>query len=180
MQMLVREGGSTSVSQQFFDYSIAYLNAAKVLNARALEIEIKWADATVVLWNACHAVELFLKATILLKEPSIKHSKLQDHNIARLAQRHRLLYDQKRFHWEIPFMVTTESMIGANGYSIKLSEEDRKRIEGRIPFSIEHRYPVDREGKPWDGLQGMSPAGFAQALDRLHNDFNRIWNAGQP
>ncbi|MDD5578615.1 MAG: hypothetical protein PHY16_04950 [Methylobacter sp.] len=81
------------VHEQLFAY--AYLSAAHVLCAKTLErAEARdWSAGAVILMNASHAVEIFLKATLLKRDESVDVWQF-GHDIAELAKEYEKQYPE--------------------------------------------------------------------------------------
>jgi hypothetical protein len=157
------------VFEQLFAFAYAYLNAAHLLcaNAIARAEDRDWAAGAVVLMNASHAVELFLKAALLKHDESIDVWRF-GHDIAALATEYEKLHPQPEWAWDIPFRQWQPEGLS--------SEQMRIYRDGVAPPSIEFRYPVTRQGAPWLTLHGFEPHSMARDLKRIEEDFDRICN----
>lgn len=154
------------VQEQLYAFAYAYLEAATNLNTVAVSQADRrdWPRGAVVLMNAAHAVELFLKASILRRDQQV-NIWAAGHNIRSLAEKFSRLYPD--LNWEVPFQGLSPD---------ELSTDEQKVLrEGTAPASIEFRYPVNKQGHPWLALQGFEPHSFARDLERLERDFDRIY-----
>ena len=134
---------------QLLAYADAYLAASKALCERTLEADrqVEWTDGSIVLWNAVHAIELFLKGVLLKRDPNTFASNFQ-HNISDLAKEYEARFTEAEFAWDIPFQ---------RGMPEGLSADGAKKFKyGTNHPSIELRYPWSRRGKP--GLPSMATA----------------------
>jgi len=156
-----------SVSQKFFIYSEAYLNSAESLCEVITNSAEKqnYAQGLVVLYLTFHAVELFLKAAILNKEPS----EPLNHKIEKYEKRYKNLYPGKRFTLNIPF--ETEYI------GLQPTEIAEIEAEANItPPDQLNRYPVDRSGKEWNELHAFEPYTFLKELRNMRENFNSVKN----
>lgn len=156
-----------SVSDQLFAFAHAYLAAAQVLcdDAVSRSFERDWPTGAVVLMNSAHAVELFLKATVLKREPT-HDVEAYGHNIHALAGLYESLYPGDEFAWEIPFR---------NALPDSLTRKEAcfvRKVSAEA--SIEFRYPVTKQGCQWLTLRGFEPHSFRRELRRIQDDFDRI------
>ena len=88
--------------EQFFIFSEAYFDSAERL-CKLLKRSTRKASYTrgcVVLYLAFHAAELFLKGSILEKNPEEKLT----HNLEGYFNRYTKLYPSKKFRFELPFL----------------------------------------------------------------------------
>lgn len=165
MQMIVdSEIHHLSVPSRFFSYAHAYRNAAYALCEKmALNNEsCSWPNASVVLMLASHAVELFLKGAILVRDPA---AILDHHRIDELSDEYSKLFPETSFLWQIPFKTEYVGM----------PEEEIDTLKKKTPIpSILYRYPVDKDGIAWKGLYGFIPPPFVTLLEHMENDFERI------
>ena len=90
--------------EQLFAFSYSYLEASKTLCIEAIRHaeERDWSRGAVVLLNAAHAVELFLKAVLVRKVPDFDIWKY-GHDIHALATEYDKLYSDPSHAWNIPF-----------------------------------------------------------------------------
>ena len=156
------------VHEQLFEFSYSYLTAAQVLCQRAVErAEIKdWPAGAVVLMNAAHAVELFLKASLLRKDREFDVW-VFGHDIHSLANEYERQFPGPDLSWDIPFRHSVPDDI---------TEDERKHYRQHTAQpSIALRYPVSRLGSSWLTLQAFEPHSFSQDLSRLEKDFDRIY-----
>jgi hypothetical protein len=157
------------VHEQLFAFAYGYLSAGHVLCAKAIERADArdWSAGAVVLMNASHAVELFLKAVLLKRDASIDVWRFS-HDIAALADEYKKRFMGPEWVWDIPFRQAQPDGLSA--------EQRRIYRDGVALPSIEFRYPVTKQGQPWITLQGFDPHSFARDLKRIEEDFDRICN----
>jgi hypothetical protein len=139
-----------SASVQLFAYAHAYLRSSAILasHVKRLRKDPRYPRASVVLFLAGHAVELFLKAAILARAPD---EKLDHHRLEDLKDRFDALYPEPEFRWSMPFEAVP---LGVTKDELR---ELRKRGEPRDQL---YRYPLDRKGKKWVGLSGFEGTSF--------------------
>lgn len=157
------------VHEQLFAFAYAYLAAATVLGQRAVErAELKdWPAGAVVLMNAAHAVELFLKATLLRKNSNFDVWAFS-HDIHSLANEYERQFPEQNLSWDIPFRHSLPD---------DLNQDQKKYYrEHTAQPSIQLRYPVSRLGSSWLTLQAFEPHSFQQELLRMEKDFDRIYH----
>lgn len=153
-----------TVPQRFFEYAIAYRNAASALcSSMADERKLRtWPNANVVLLLAAHSTELFLKGAILSRDPS---AKIEHHYLDTLDGEYKRLYTDPHFNWEIPFRTEWGD----------LSEAEIQAVRKTSPVpSMLYRYPVAKGGLEWNGAFGFEAHSFVEILDQLERDFRRI------
>jgi hypothetical protein len=157
------------VHEQLFAFAYAYLSAAHLLCAKAIERAgaRDWSAGTVVLMNASHAVELFLKAALLKRDESLDIWRL-GHDIAALAKEYEKRFPEPEWTWDVPFRQSPPEGLS--------SEQRCIYRDGVAPPSIEFRYPVTKHGQPWITLHGFEPHSFARDLAQIEQDFDRIYN----
>lgn len=153
--------------ERFFAFARAYQSAAAVLcQQMASDPEASnWPNASVVLFLAGHALELFLKGVIYHRDPS---ADLRHHRIDALVEEYSRYYPDESFTCSIPF---TREYLGFAAAEIHAMQET-----AFIP-SIHYRYPVDRIGEERKSVQGFVPLKFLETLERMQNDFDRIQSA---
>ena len=157
------------VHEQLFAFAYAYLSAAKLLCKQEIDHveDCDWSAGTVVLMNASHAVELFLKAALLRKDGSID-AWAYGHDIAALAKEYERQFPDPKLAWDLPFRQSKPEGLSA--------EHLRLYRDGVAPPSIEFRYPVTKNGEPWITLHSFEPHSFARDLEKIEDDFNRIYH----
>ena len=96
------EMSNLTVPQRFFEYAIAYRNAASAMCTSMVETQSlrTWPNANVVLLMAAHSIELFLKGVILSRDPL---AKIEHHFLDSLGTEYKRLFLESQFDWEIPF-----------------------------------------------------------------------------
>lgn len=155
------------IPEQLFAFAYAYLDAAETLCQKTIERaeERDWPSGAVVLMNAAHAVELFIKAALLRHDKSIDVWSF-GHDVAALAKAYNTHFPEPELAWDIPF---------ATPQPDGLTSEEQRLVKKLIAHpSIELRYPVTKEGMPWLTLHGYEPHSFAKDLERIRADFDRI------
>ena len=158
------------VHEQLFAFAYSYLTAAQVLGQRAVErTEHKdWPGGAVVLMNAAHAVELFLKAALLRKNSEFDIWAFS-HDIHSLANEYERQFPEPELSWDIPFR---------HSLPADLTQDEKKYYRQHTAQpSIQLRYPVSRLGTSWLTLQAFEPHSFQQDLSRLEKDFDRIYQS---
>jgi len=161
---------NSPIYEQLFAFAYAYLNAAKVLCVKAVDNADArdWAAGSVVLMNASHAVELFLKATLLRSDEAM-NVWAYGHDISRLADEYEKRFRKPEMSWDILFRRPKPD---------ELSPEEAGIYKKFVADpSIEFRYPHARLGEPWLTLHAFEPHSFSRDLDRIENDFDRIRQA---
>ncbi len=153
-----------TLPQRFFEYAIAYLNAASAMCSSMVEDQAMrtWPNANVVLLLAAHSTELFLKGAIFSRDPL---AKIEHHFLDSLGTEYTRLFPEPQFKWEIPFRTDWGS----------LSETEIQVMRKTLPTpSMQYRYPVSKGGKEWDGVHGFEAGSFMNVLEQVDQDFQRI------
>ena len=154
------------VPERFLEYAFAYLESAKILCDHLVKnpSEETYARGNACSFNARLAVELFLKASILKKDPNLD----LHHVIERLRDEYVRHYTEPRFHWNLQF---TTRVIGgeaaANGQIVK--EHLKKN-----PTDQRFRYPVNKQSEPWDGSGTFNASNFISTLQKIEQDMIRL------
>ncbi len=151
--------------EQFFAFSIAYLDSARrlcVVLKRSI-IKATYARGCVVLYLTFHAVELFLKGAILSKSPNEK----LNHDIEGYYKRYNNLYPKKTFNFELPYRT---EYLGLEPEIIELVKKQQP------PPDQLHKYPTDNKGSEWKGAFAFKPVEFVEIIEQLILDFGRIEN----
>lgn len=151
----------TDIPDELFRLSEAYLAAADNLNRQLKNgaWPSSYQRGQVVLFLALHAVELHLKGCIKTLQPSYRAG----HSIANLISDLRSLRPSIEF--DPPF--------GTEPLPIVLEGEPPHVNWDKVANQV-FRYPMDREGEPWEGLFGFSADIFQGSLDQLHGDFESM------
>lgn len=158
------------VPEQFFQFADAYLKAA------IMQCDIvaqppsygRWPDAAVVLHLAAHAIELFLKAAILLREPGAEPASA-GHDIGKLTRKFRELYPEPEFDWEIPFSAAD------------LDQDVPRTIKyERAMQSMVYRYPLKKKHEQWSQLSALEPSSFKTDLLGWQAKFAHLQNSCRP
>jgi hypothetical protein len=154
------------VPEQYFQYADAYLRAAIRQCEFLAELPLRgpWPDATVALFLAAHAIELFLKAAILLREPGTDPA-TAGHDISKLTRKFRELFPEPEFDWEVPF-------------SAEDADQDVPPTikSERAMQSMVLRYPLNKKQVPWSQLSAMEPTTFKRDLLGWQEKFAQLQN----
>ena len=140
-------------SQQLFAFSRAYLKSSIALCSRIQRLHRvpRYPEATVVLFLARHAVELFLKGAIIARSPKAR----LDHDLERLKSKYDQLYHGAQFSWTLPF--TTE-------YPGMTPAEISKAKKHTPPGEQVYRYPIDKAGAKWTDIFALEPRTFQRDM----------------
>ena len=123
-----------------------------------------------------HSIELFLKGAILQKASSEKFSGRNGHDLGHLYSRYTNLYPGKAYAIEFPFKREVPDIEGMDP-QLELADELlalSQQLEKTMPEDQMHRYPSDRNSKPWKALLGFEPHSFMPVLKKLKADFIQI------
>lgn len=156
------------VAERLFAYADAYRNASFLVSSQIASDPkaFGWSDAAVALLLAAHAVELFLKAALLKRFPDVNIADYR-HRLDDLSEAYRDRFKEPNFDWDIPFT--------GGEYPDEVTQEEIILSRKSMPVpSIRYRYPVNRDGDEWRGLEGFEAMSFTQLLVRLKEDFHRI------
>jgi hypothetical protein len=157
--------GMASDADECFAFAGAYLDSALrlcVILARSHR-KATFERASVVMFLAAHAVELFLKGAILRKRPDLH---IGHHDLEQLHSTYTGLYRAKRFAFtRQPFQVEYLGMTPA---------EAREAKKSSPPIDQLYRYPKDKSGKPWAAAIGIEPSSCRKWLLELQADFTRL------
>jgi hypothetical protein len=153
---------NSSMPLQFVLFADAYLDsAARLCKAfKRSTRKLSYPRGAVVLSLAFHALELFLKAAILQKNPKEK----LHHDVERLESIYRLLYPGDQFQLDVPFK--TEFL------GFQPEEIAKKRLA--FPQDQLNRYPCDKSGRNWGGVFAFEPISFLPVIEQLQRDFERL------
>ncbi len=155
---------NSKIPLQFVLFADAYLDSAIRL-CRVLKRstrKLSYPRGAVVLFLAFHAVELFLKAAILEKNPKEK----LHHDIEQLEVTYRSYYPEKQFLFAVPFK--TEFL----GFQ----PEEIIKKKPVLPQDQLNRYPCDKKGRDWGGVFAFDPVSFLPVIEELQHDFKRLRN----
>ena len=154
------------VPKQYFQYADAYLRAAIRQCEFLAELPLRgpWPDATVALFLAAHAIELFLKAAILLREPGTDPA-TAGHDISKLTRKFRELFPEPEFGWEVPF--SGEEL----GQDVPPTIKSERAMQSMVL-----RYPLNKKQMPWSQLSAMEPATFKRDLLGWQEKFAQLQN----
>jgi len=153
-------------AEQLLAFAKSYLSASKVLCQRIEDNfdQAKYADGCVVIFTAYHAVELFLKAMIIKKNPNAK----LHHDVEKLAIDYHRLYPHKNQYWQVPFGF---EVLGDSSEAKKKFEDLKKEL----PVEQLYRYPINKNGKAWLGAFAFEPRTFmGTVILPVETDFQRL------
>ena len=150
--------------KQLESLAMAYLESAQSLcdaladNPQSASFE----KGAVVLYLAAHAVELFLKGSILRKAPN----ESLGHDLEHIHSRYKALFPAKRFGFS-NMLFTTEypGMTSREIAAVKRQQPDPSEL---------YRYTMSKTGEPWKAAIGFEASSFSRSLATLHADFRRI------
>lgn len=150
-------------SRQLFEFSRAYLKSSISLCPRIQRLRRmpRYPEATVLLFLARHAVELFLKGAIIARSPNAK----LDHDLERLKSMYDKLYTEQMFSWVLPFTTEYPGMTSAQILVAK------KHIP---PGEQVYRYPIDRAGAKWNGIFALEPLTFQRDMRAIGKEMARL------
>ena len=155
---------ASAPERQFDLLAFAYLDGAQELCARLAEspTDATFEKGTVVLYLAAHAVELFLKGSILRKAPKERFA----HDLDHIHNRYRALFPAQRFALtSFPFAAEYPGLTKEEIAATKREQPDPSEL---------HRYPVDKSGAPWEAAMGFEAESYLRELSALRADFTRI------
>jgi hypothetical protein len=153
------------VPEQFFQYADAYLRTAIMQCEFVAKSPSygRWPDAAVTLLLAAHAIELFLKGAILLREPDSDTPLKAGHDISELARKFRELYPEPQFAWEVPFAATDTPPDLPKAIKYEQSMQ-----------SMVYRFPLTKHQEPWLQLSALEPTSFQADLLVLQEKFAQL------
>ncbi|TKB64974.1 MAG: hypothetical protein E8D47_09800 [Nitrospira sp.] len=168
---------SFSVPRQFLSFSDAYLDSASRLCTvlKRSPRKSNYARGSVVLYLTFHAIELFLKGTILERNPE---EKLINHDIQVLSNRYYNLYRGRKYKFHVPF-ISREKVDLGEIFDPEIVEDVKvyiKESEKKNPLDQRHRYPRNLKGQPWRGSVGFEPGSFLFVIKKLKADIARLTN----
>ena len=162
---------SLSAPEQFMAFSDAYLDSACRL-CTVLACSTKkatYARGTVVLYLSFHATELFLKGAILHKSPNENIG--STHNIETLYNRYLTLYPKNKNKFELLFKSSEPDYSEMEPNLVKELKIEIKELEKSNPNDQRYRYPQNKNGKPWHGVQGFEASSFLLEIKQLRKEF---------
>jgi hypothetical protein len=150
--------------EQFLEEAKAYLDSAihfctDMKNGR---FEENYCRGKVILSLTFHSTELFLKALIL---KGSNKAIVTGHNLKALEKQYKKLYPEDTYIFNIPF--GTE-YVGMDNEKIK--ELDIKEP----PFDQKYRYPTEKGGTKWEGIDGFYASAFLEELIQLRSQYLRL------
>jgi hypothetical protein len=161
------EFGQLPVAERLRQLAIGYLESGKLLCTHLGEnpAELTWPRGSVVCFCYRHAIELFVKACILHREPIAKC----DHNISNLRKQYFKLYPEAKFAFQTLYDISVEDLEELFGRPVVDIEEFEKK-EDQV-----YRYFSDKQGRSPKGQHMFGPGAWLSMLDQLERDINRIW-----
>jgi hypothetical protein len=159
--------GQLPVAERLHQLAIGYLESGKLLCAHLGEnpAELTWPRGAVVCFCYRHAIELFVKACILHREPIGKC----DHNISNLRKQYFKLYPDPKFAFQTPYDISADDLEELFGCPVLDIEEFEKK-EDQV-----YRYFSDKQGRSPKGGHMFGPGAWLSMLDQLERDIDRIW-----
>ena len=127
-----------------FNKSLAYLEVA-ILSSKANDLRMyhtsEYSNVTAHLLH--HAIELFLKFSICASTEKLPKN---EHNISKLHNRYKELFQEEKFNIELPFTEEVE-YLGFNEEEIMKHKQD-------YPMSreLQLRYPVGKKGENYSPI----------------------------
>jgi len=167
---------SLSHPLKLLSFSDAYLDSASRLCIvlKRSPRKSNYSRGAVVMQLMVHAIELFLKGTILEKDP---HAQIGHHDIQALSKQYKNLYKEKKYTFHAPF---TWDELGLNEIYGPEKVQNVKRFikesKRRNPLGQHHRYPGNLEGQPWDSIIGFEPGSCLVEIKALKADIARLTN----
>ena len=153
-----------TVPDRILAYAHAYLSAASSLcNQMNRNSETAtWPHSAVVLMLSAHAVELFIKGSILKRKPN---AEIEHHRIDDLAAEYKATFPEDIYNWDIPFRCDYSAF----------TESEAAILKKKTPFpSMLYRYPVGKGWSDWKGVFGFEPSTYETSLAALERDFRRL------
>ena len=156
--------GRDAVPERLHQMSIGYLKSAKTLCCDLGEHPeyLDWPRACVTYFCVYHAVEVFLKACVLLRAPGDK----LHHNVSKLQDRYCELYPEieEAFHVETPWDVSFED--------IGVDVEDYEHHTDQV-----FRYMCGKNSSSPKSIHFFSPGMCLFMCERLETEMARAWSA---
>lgn len=155
-------------------FSDAYMDSAcRLCTVLALSNrKATYPRGSVVLYLAFHATELFLKGAILHKSP--KENIISSHNVEALYKLYRKLYPKKKFEITLIFRSDEPDFSGLEPDLVKELKLEIQQLEKSNPNDQRYRYPQNKNGVPWHGVQGFEASSFLIELKRAKAEFLEI------
>lgn len=115
---------------------------------------------TVCLWLGFHAVELFMKACICRLDRS---KRLNTHSLGTL----NLILEEldPALTLDVPF---GPEPVAADYELMEIALENDRTMHEQLS------YPIDRQGRAWDGVRGFSEHYFRDDLRKIRAEFERV------
>lgn len=162
---------------QMLSFAGAYLDAAEVQCGslcRGAE-SANYAHGAVIMSLTFHSLELFFKAGILKLFPEEQFAGKSGHDLDALSNRFFKLHPKKEFQFEVPFRNETpeavDEMSSDELAALRAYAEEHNK---RVPEDQLHRYPIDVQGKSWEGVFGFEPNSFMRVLKELQYVYARV------
>ena len=152
--------------ERFLEYAFAYLDSARVLCDQLIKnpSEVTYARGNACNFNARLAVELFLKASILKKDPNMD----LHHVIEHLRDVYARQYVEPRFHWDVQF--TTRVIGGEAAANERIVKEHLKKN----PPDQRLRYPMNKRREPWEESGTFDASNFMLVIQAIERDMVRL------
>ena len=162
------EFGHIPFHERFRQLAIGYLASAKSLTVELGENpdRLNWPRASAACFCFYHAVELFVKACILIRSPT---DKVAHHDVTELKIRYHELYPHDKFFafpcpWDWRVKDVEQAFgVEASGYYFDGKDDQL------------YRYMADKLGKPPIGITIYYPGNWLRMMERFEEDMERIW-----
>lgn len=172
---------SLTNTEQYFNYSDAYLSAAEVLCLKICHsnINVSYADGAVIMSLTFHAEELFLKAAISKREPTFKYGK-KGHDLVYLNTKFVELFPDNKFRFNLIFnrrLPTAQELSETYKIEIKDATElllHTEKHNADLPEDQLHRYPFSKDNNAWRALLGFEPHSFLDNIKQLKRELKNI------
>lgn len=160
------EFGQLPATERLHQLALGYLESGKLMCVHLGDhpAEMTWPRGSVVCFCYRHAVELFLKACILRREPIEKC----DHDIGKLRKQYDRLYSRAEFDFRTLYDLSLEDIEEALGERAGIEDFERK------PDQV-FRYLADKQGRSPRGHYMFAPGMYLSMLEQLEKDIQRIW-----
>lgn len=137
----------------WFLMAVAYQESANHLFNEMIDerLDDSFHHAKVAVYLMEHAIEIFLKGSIALAGKNIPTS----HNLQELLRQYRILYPGTRFEFAC-------------------AVDDLVTPTKRAPNSQFARYPVDKDGKPWEGHTHIDIILWREQSEKLLKDLRQL------
>lgn len=130
--------------ENLFNKSLAYLEVA-ILSSKAKDLPMyntsEYSNVTAHLLH--HATELFLKFAICASTNQLPKN---EHNISKLHDRYKELFQEEEFNIELPFTEEVEYL----GFSEEAKAKHKQDYP--MPIELQLRYPVGNKGENYSPI----------------------------